>query len=749
MAAASDSYSAQFNGGPLDTIQLLVNTKNGDKNLVPAINLGFMELRNYVHFKPPLELNDTGQDFSAAEEEEWLEMAWFLEEDLHWVLKLPYHRFWSQVIYDESLHKCLESYLSQAPRYYDLDSLHLKEEILQALKKIHKLVFLIYLRMSTYKESKMHHIRPETFGQAIYENYIFDVPKIMDLCVLYGLQNLQIVSKMIQNIFATQPAYFEDLDNTSKIALEAFNTIEETLSKNLQEMHGTSSEYCVNGVTIKMEFSLSSFQDVNNYITDISATLHAFLEVFPSACQTFNQNGAPLRLTTFYELAFPAIEREIARRSKLKENKGILQEIKRKVSLSKTLLMKVFRNILNTCCIQNIFSESSKGNQKSGYSSSERFLEIFTEITSNKIFLNDYNFLYPFEADIELFHEVGLNLDQQRLSYIFCSIHDSEENMPQTFVSSAINGALPKTKTVNSSQKDTLSLYAAADILRGDKCTKKNVCNGISNSEANGLTDIEINSLIESVREILHNFDKDLIKKCLEYFNYDPDKVIDAYVTDTLPDHLKSEEETFEKEINGAEANSFHSILHERKCVYDNDEFDVMRRTDINLENVHIGKKNKTPSKYEALTKDKEFEFIKRYTLACGSEETEYLDEPNLYEDEYDDTYDSAMVGLKEPIPEGVPDIDLSEDKKGEEDSSGLSRDTSRDFCENPEVLRERAQQRWQSKMAARGARRGGGESSDPNRNRQNKDRHKANVANHNRRKQADFKKSRGMIHPN
>ncbi|CAL1281302.1 unnamed protein product [Larinioides sclopetarius] len=713
--------------------------------MVPAMNIGFMELRNYVHFKPPLSLNDTGQSYSAAEEEEWLEMAWFLEEDLHWILKLPYHRFWSQVVHDEGLHKCLESYLSQAPRYYDLDSLHLKDEVLQALKKIHKLVFLIYLRMSTYKESKKYHIRPETFGHTIYENYIFDVPKMMDLCVLYGLQNLPIVSKMVQNIFATQPGYYEDLDNTSKIALEAFNTIEEKLSKNLQEMHGTSSEYLVNGVSIKMEFSLSSFQDIINYITDISATLHAFLEVFPSACQTFNQNGAPLRLATFYELAFPAIEREIARRSKLNENESILQEIKRKVCLSKTLLMKTFRNILNVCCIQNIFSDSSKGSQKSGYPSTERFLEIFTEITSDKIFLNDYNLLYPFEADIELFHEVGLTLDQQRLSYIFCSIHDSEESIPQTFTSSAVNGALPKTKSSDGSRKPAQSLYAAADILRGDKSSEKSICNGILNLEASSPTNIEINSLIEYVQEILHNYDRDLIEKCLEYFNYDPDKVIDAYVTDTLPDHLKTGDKIGEKEPIAAEASSY-SILNERKCVYDNDEFDVMRRTNINLENVHIGKKNKTPSKYEALAKDEGFEFIKQYTLACGYEETEFVDEPNLYEDEYDDTYDSAMVGLKEPIPEGEPDIDLSEDRKNEENSLGPSRNTSRDFCENPEVIRERAQQRRESKMAARGGRRGGGEHSDPNRNRQNKDRHKAHVGNHNRRKQADFKKSRGMI---
>lgn len=41
-------------------------------------------------------------------------------------------------------------------RDYDLVGLQLKEELLVPLKKIHQLVFLVYLRMSTYKESKVN-----------------------------------------------------------------------------------------------------------------------------------------------------------------------------------------------------------------------------------------------------------------------------------------------------------------------------------------------------------------------------------------------------------------------------------------------------------------------------------------------------------------------------------------------------------------------------------------------------------------
>ena len=56
-----------------------------------------------------------------------------------------------------------------------------------------------------------HLISPNVFGKILYENFIFDVPKLMDLCVLYGADNGPLLSKMIGNIFTQQPKYQDDL----------------------------------------------------------------------------------------------------------------------------------------------------------------------------------------------------------------------------------------------------------------------------------------------------------------------------------------------------------------------------------------------------------------------------------------------------------------------------------------------------------------------------------------------------------
>lgn len=49
--------------------------------------------------------------------EDWLSAADIIANDLSYLLSLPCHVFWSQVMYDESLLITLDSYLNFAPRY--------------------------------------------------------------------------------------------------------------------------------------------------------------------------------------------------------------------------------------------------------------------------------------------------------------------------------------------------------------------------------------------------------------------------------------------------------------------------------------------------------------------------------------------------------------------------------------------------------------------------------------------------------
>lgn len=50
--------------------------------------------------------------------------------------------------------------------------------------------------------SQENFLTPSVFGEIIYENFLFDIPKILDLCVLFGKGNTQLLYKMIGRLLA-------------------------------------------------------------------------------------------------------------------------------------------------------------------------------------------------------------------------------------------------------------------------------------------------------------------------------------------------------------------------------------------------------------------------------------------------------------------------------------------------------------------------------------------------------------------
>lgn len=61
------------------------------------------------------------------------------------------------------------------------------------------------------------------FGKLIHDNFIFDIPRLIEICSLYGEDNEKIVQKMIDSIFWCQPEYYEDLKEVCEAAINVIN----------------------------------------------------------------------------------------------------------------------------------------------------------------------------------------------------------------------------------------------------------------------------------------------------------------------------------------------------------------------------------------------------------------------------------------------------------------------------------------------------------------------------------------------
>ena len=150
------------------------------------------------------------------------------------------------------------------------------------------------LRSATHRESKQDFMQPETFAGIIYENWLFDVPKMLDIVSIYGGGNKSLVAKMITNIFKHQPGYLDDL----LTVLEGVRGVLDLTAKRCTSNDAGGDGDAGSGKPLTAKEAL----ELQLYMVDISATLHAFLEVCPMpAMDAFANDGTLLHLGTFYE----------------------------------------------------------------------------------------------------------------------------------------------------------------------------------------------------------------------------------------------------------------------------------------------------------------------------------------------------------------------------------------------------------------------------------------------------------------
>ena len=139
------------------------------------------ETRVWTPYWPP---GTPHQLAAPGANDSWMNMAAAVDADLGWLLRRKAHRFWSQICHDDGLHQWLESLLETFPRSHEPNAEVAAVEARQQ-QLLHRL-FLVFVRLCTYKESTTDFFTPEYYGNMIYDKFLIEVPKILDICVLFG-----------------------------------------------------------------------------------------------------------------------------------------------------------------------------------------------------------------------------------------------------------------------------------------------------------------------------------------------------------------------------------------------------------------------------------------------------------------------------------------------------------------------------------------------------------------------------------
>ncbi|XP_029843375.3 activating signal cointegrator 1 complex subunit 2 isoform X1 [Ixodes scapularis] len=752
---------------PLHDRMMQVVDKHGELIQVQALSRGFVELVYWLKYRPARcifsfedqmqicanQLDNLAEQYRAPIDE-WLARMTHIEQDLTKALRIPHNRFWSHAMYDDGFHQLLESYLRLAPRYTELHRYLITKEMEDVEDRVYKLVFRTFLRLSTYKESKVNHIDKEKFANLLYDNFIFDIPKIFDLCVLFQRGNHDLVCRMVENIMGCQQKYTSDLKDIEDTMLMAFERAVHSIQSDIDDDEFETLPRRLDDLAKGSELSSMPFWKLLERVTytvDIAASLLAFFEVYPAVAKIFTLGTVGPRLAEFFDSTFPVLKEELIRRNKLKSFEPVFTMVKKRLSYAKTCILKVFRSMLQQSCLQPLteLGQEKPTGQELPYL--ESFFEVICNCLTEKHFIFAYQQLYPVEEDIGMFEQFNFFVDNTRVLYVLqsiCMVYVGLGCTPPTNLSTAQDLA-----TKPKAEKTIPSFHNASNNNAGSGGREEGACGGGPSTSSAAA---DQSSQVQSLGELFPDMPSEFLQQCLEYYN-NYEEVVMALLDNNLPPSLCQ-----------PEPSSSRLATLEARSIYDNDEFDILRRDDVDLSRIHIGKKSKTPKSLDEKGHDRVLkEVYEKYSMIHEdvAEDT--------YEDEYDDTYDSNDVGLEEPArgdelttrrPFTVPRV--LEPKQGRrngdsryDDGGGAFEEEEewqppRDqFVANPAEIRERREQRHREMMErkggpprqrnVRGGPRGRGQSRDVLRDRQLKERHGS--AGHNQRAQADHKRSRGM----
>jgi hypothetical protein len=73
-------------------------------------------------------------------------------------------------------------------------------------------VFIYFLSQAACAAGRVVHAWPTpAFGSLLYDNWIWDIPQLFDVCVLYGESNPGWIQRFLLSIVMAQPSYYDDL----------------------------------------------------------------------------------------------------------------------------------------------------------------------------------------------------------------------------------------------------------------------------------------------------------------------------------------------------------------------------------------------------------------------------------------------------------------------------------------------------------------------------------------------------------
>ncbi|XP_047089748.1 activating signal cointegrator 1 complex subunit 2-like [Lolium rigidum] len=206
-----------------------------------------------------------------------------LNDALAALLRAKPREFWRQVAQDTSLHAFLDSYLQFRHRWYDLPHRSPKGTVAGLVVgelELCRRVFMVLYRISSNKDPGTgvgESLSMKEHAALLQEKRLLDLPKLLDICAIYGHDNGKLTSSLVINAITVHPNVLDDINIVLRQFLDIFHTMQERCMKSLQDL--SSPEPNDSGYTQLQK----DFSEVLDFVNDAIISLDAFVDAYQPA----------------------------------------------------------------------------------------------------------------------------------------------------------------------------------------------------------------------------------------------------------------------------------------------------------------------------------------------------------------------------------------------------------------------------------------------------------------------------------
>ncbi|XP_073105142.1 uncharacterized protein [Elaeis guineensis] len=636
---------------------------------------------NFVRYLPQDEAVacGLGADAGGLDAVESQGIVDLLNDELSKLLKMSSRDFWQEVATNDSLHEFLDSYLQFRHRWYDFPHRGARGTVAGVIVgelELCRRVFMVLYRISSNKDPGARAnecLSMKEHTALLQEKKLLDLPKLLDICAIYGYDNEELTRLLVTNAIKAQPKLLDNISSVVTHFLNIVHTMHQRCSSSIEvliasggcEVHGYSQLY-------------KDFSEAMDFINDAIVTLDAFADAYKPASLYFSipfemSYGNEELLSTLAKLhdslllsieqGFKLVSSYVAD-GKQNLSAGLLEDVVLSLKMLSVRVVKFGGKLLDFCYLNDQLTDDSLLQTATkmfpakvedpairGDILVQTFKEINGEVSNPYGKYRSGTFLQNIEKDFKILGQIqGLRnngwifMDDEQFQYL------SQIAAPATMVSWNKEPEIP---IPISSLNDKAQMDEEAVIL---------------------------DSKISQIKDLFPDYGKGFLSACLEAYNHDPEEVIQRILEGTLHEDLLSLDTSLEQILPPKSATQNKSdkgkgvLLESASC-----NSVLPAKVDSKMPGKDKDGPSSSVSSYGRYTRKSNNNLPDSAVLDSTAKDavrSAVLAAEYEYEDEYDDSFDDLVLNVVEA---GYEEADNSSNRISSlsERSSGSDIETS------------------------------------------------------------------------